>query len=243
MLIPVRTLLPQDAEVLARTVVPRTLVRGIVEVFGLTWKTDALHSWEHTERALGREPKVDVRIDELDLHVVYVDVPDSDRGPIKLDSRQPEFTRGLSLFELNRLKKAVKDKGLAEKIGRMSDSEALKLRVAWYAELGHGHDPAAQKRLSDLQNQLAQLRLRQAGMTPPDEQAQESPPPSAPRPRRAKVQAPPKPVKEQGNPPAPQVSDPNESPAQQAPTTHECKPGDLPNKPKYPSINLKRRPT
>lgn len=253
MLLPVRTLSAQDADVLGRSVETRTLVGGVVECHGLSWKTNALHDWENTERALGREPRVEVRIDELDFHVAYIDSP-TGGGAIKLDSRQPEFTRGLSLFELNRLKKVVKDKALADRIGRMSDGEALRLRIEWYALLGHGDDPVAQRRLSDLQDQLAKLRLQRAGLPPSkEEHAPGLPPPETPstppKPgttKRAGAKAaqkrpapPPTPAPQPQAPPTPtDVPPPTPSPA---PAPTERKPGDLP-KPKFPSLNLKRSP-
>lgn len=147
---------------MARTVEMRVVVQGRIECHGLSWKSDALLAWELKQRQLGNEPKVDVRIDELDLKVVYVDVPDRSVGPFKAISRQPQFTDGMSLFELNRLKKAVKDKALSERLGRLSDEDAMKLRVEFYAELGRGNDPVAMKRLSELQNQMVKLRLEQA---------------------------------------------------------------------------------
>lgn len=162
--LPIRTISAADAEIMARTVETRTSVKGRVECHGLTWASDALLEWEIRQRELGNEPKVDVRIDELDLHVVYIDVPERGVGPFMARSRQPEFTEGLSLFELNRLKKAVKDKELSERLGRLSDEAATKLRIEFYAYLGHGDDPVAQKRLSEIQNQLARLRLQKAGV-------------------------------------------------------------------------------
>lgn len=248
MLLPVRTLSAQDAEVLARSVETRTLVGGVVECHGLSWKTNALHDWENTERALGRDPRVEVRIDELDLHVAYIDSP-TGGGAIKADSRQPEFTRNLSLFELNRLKKVVKDKALAERIGRMSDREALNLRIAWYAQLGHGDDPVAQKRLSDLQDQLAKLRLQRAGMPPssdepvPDTTSPETPSaPQKPAPKK-KANAAKKPPASAPTPPPlqPQTTPVTTEVLPPAPPADDHKPGDLP-KPKFPSLNLKRSP-
>lgn len=160
---PIRTLSAADAEIMARNVVTRTSVKGCVECHGLIWRSDALLEWEIRQREAGQDPKVEVRIDELDLHVVYVDVPEPGVGPYMAQSRQPEFTQGLSLFELNRLKKAVKDKELSERLGRLSDEEATRLRIEFYAQLGHGDDPVAQKRLSEIQNQFARLRLLRTG--------------------------------------------------------------------------------
>lgn len=161
MKLPVRTLRAEDAKIMARTVEMRTAVSGRVECHGLIWKSDALLEWELRQREMRKDPKVEVRIDELDLHEVYVEIPDGDDGPFLARSHQPEFTRGLSLFELRRLKKAIQEKELVDRLGRLDDREATRLRQEFYAMLGHGHDPVAQKRLSELQNQMAQLRLQQ----------------------------------------------------------------------------------
>lgn len=164
---PIRFLTREDAEVMARNVVERTASRGCVEYAGLKYSSPALLDWENRQREMGKDSKVDVRIDELDLSSVYVDVPERGVGPFKALSRQPSFTDGLSLSELNRLKKTIKDKELADRIGRLADDEALKLRTEFYALLGRAHDPAALKRLTQLQDQLARQRLQQAGTESP----------------------------------------------------------------------------
>lgn len=159
---PIRFLTREDAEFMARNVVERTSVRGCVEYAGLKYSSPALLNWELRQREMGKDPKVEVRIDELDLSFVYIDVPERGVGSFKAFSRQPSFTTGLSISELNRLKKAIKDKELADRLGRLSDGEALRLRTEFYAQLGRAQDPAALKRLMQLQDELARLRLQQA---------------------------------------------------------------------------------
>ncbi len=181
---PIRFLKPDDAEVMARNIVERTASRGCVEYAGLKYSSPALLDWENRQRELGKDPKVDVRIDELDLSFVYVDVPERGVGPFKALSRQPSFTNGLSLSELNRLKRTIKDKELADRIGRLADEEALKLRTEFYALLGRAHDPAALKRLTQLQDELARQRLQQAGADNPPSTAVEPVETQPKRPRK-----------------------------------------------------------
>jgi len=247
----VRTLGAREAEQLARTVVPRTSSKGLVEVYGLTWRSDAMLAWENDQREMGRDPKVDVRVDELDLNVVYVYVPDGSAGPFCAHSRQPTFTKGLSLFEWNRLKKEVKDKELADRLGRLDDSEAMSLRIEYHAQLGHKNDPTALKRLADLQNEMARLRLEQVndGTAKPKPAADSQKPAKKPRkPKRDSAPAnniespPPTPAA----PVAPAVPEPvpdtasTKDSASATPPTTTRKPGDLP-KSKFPTIQLNRR--
>lgn len=245
---PIRYLTREDAEVMARTVYERTASRGCVEVFGQTWSSRALLAWELQQREMGKDPKVDVRVDELDLSVVYVDVPDPGVGPFKALSRQPSFTDGLSVSELNRLKKAIKDKDLADRLGRLSDEEASKLRIEFYAQLGRVNDLAALKRLTQLQDQLARLRLQNTGVEPPPAPVPEPARPKAKRSRKASAKATSSPASQPGDhvdaPLTQPESPPAAAPAAAAatPSTTTRKPGDLPPR-KYPSLNLKRSPT
>lgn len=246
-----RTLSATEAERLARTVVVRTASKGLVEAHGLTWRSDALLAWENGQREMGRDPKVEVRVDELDLHVVYVDIQDGSAGPFCAQSRQPAFTKGLSLFELNRLKKAVKNQALADRLGRLEDSEAMRLRVEFHAQLGHGGDPVALKRLSDLQNEMARLRLAQAndGAAMPAAMVDSKKASKKPRKRRkdstpadkaeTPLPTPAAPVAPAVPEAVPGTASPKDSTSETPPTTTR-KPGDLP-KSKYPTIQLNRR--
>ncbi len=246
-----RTLSAQEAEILARTAEVRTASKGLVEVYGLTWRSDALLSWENGQRAMGRDPKVEVRIDELDLHVVFVAAKDGSAGPFRAQSRQPTFTKGLSLFEWNRLKKAVRDKALADRLGRLDDSEAMSLRIEYHEQLGHGDDPTALKRLADLQNEMARLRQDHVN----DETAKTKPAADSQKP----VKTPRKPKKDSAptnniesplptpkSPEAPAVPETvantasTKDSASATPPTTTRKPGDLP-KSKFPTIQLNRR--
>lgn len=238
---PIRHLKREDAEVMARTVVERTATGGCVEVYGQSWSSSSLLGWELQQREMGKDPKVEVRIDELNLHVVYIDLPERGVGPFKALSRQPLFTDGLSVNELNRLKKAIKDKELSDRLGRLPDAEASALRVEFYATLGRANDPAALKRLTQLQDQLARLRLKNAGVDPPAAPLTEPAGPKAKRSRKAPI----KPASLPAGRPSDQVDAPAPQPPSPSavepvpPYTTTSKPTGLPPR-KFASLSLPR---
>lgn len=158
----VRTLPGKDALILARSVVARTSSKGYVEAHGLRWRSDALRGWELSEIKLGRTPTVDVRIDELDLSVVFVELPDADKTVIRAISTQPQYTSRLSLFEHQKLKATLKEKAEHSRLSRMDDREAYRLRVEYYAALGRANDPISRRQLEKLRDQLASRRLDQS---------------------------------------------------------------------------------
>jgi hypothetical protein len=135
----VRTLSPQDAEILARTVRVGMVSGGCVECFDLRWRSDALRTWEVEQRSLGRRPAVSIRVDELDLSVVYVEgqAESAERRCFRAISTQPQYTAHLSLFEHKRLKALIKQKGLHDRLARMTDDHAFNLRLEYHAALGH----------------------------------------------------------------------------------------------------------
>lgn len=233
MKIPPRRLSAQEAEYLARTCLTRTAVKGRIECFGLSYKSDALLEWEVRQRTMNLEPKVEVRVDELDLGHVYVASLDGSAGPFKAVSRQPHFTAGLSIYELNRLKALLKDKALADRLGRLEDDAAMRLRIEFHKGIGHGDDPVALKRLSSLQNEMARLRL-----TYIDNAQEPFPPPAkAELPRKSKSGAT-KAVKAKQSPSSrPAATD---IPARASPDTHASKRGTFPT-PKFQAIQLNRR--
>jgi len=179
----VRTLSPQDAEILARTVRTGTVSGGCVECFDLRWRSDALRTWEVQQRALGRRPTVSIRIDELDLSVVYVEslVENDERRHFRAISTQPQYTANLSLFEHKRLKALIKQKGLHDRLIRMADERAFNLRLEYHAALGHADDPVAYRRLVALRDQLAALRVKNST----DDTLIEPALPSEPPPKRS----------------------------------------------------------
>jgi putative transposase len=167
--IPVRTLPPKDAEILARTVVTRSVSNGCVECYGLRWRSDALRTWQIEQIGLGRKPEVSVRIDELDLSVVYVELLDNTRKTLRATSTQPKYTRHLSLFEHRRLKAALRERNLRDRLVHMQDEEAFALRLEFYAALGRADDPIAYRRLVEVRDRLAALRGPDPASTEPDE--------------------------------------------------------------------------
>ncbi len=198
MSIPVRTLSPQDAEIMARTTKTGVVSGGCVEWHGLRWRSDAMRTWEVEQRSLGRKPEVSVRIDELDLSIAYVDTLQGERRTYRATSTQPAYTKHLSLFEHRRLKAVLKEKDIKDRLVRMSDEEAFNLRVEYHAALGRADDPVAYRRLVGLRDALAALRSHDTGRDSPDEPPPASPSktvhPPAPRkrakPKRASGQSP-----------------------------------------------------
>ena len=150
---PVRTIDLDEADILIRTVEQRVVQNGCVHVHGLDWQSDALRTWELSQRGLRRKPQVEVRLDELDLSYVYVVTPDNTGAPFKAVSRKPHYTKGLSLYEHRLLRKALQLKANFEQFHRYEDLELLKLRHEYYASLGHADDKVAavrRDRLRDL---------------------------------------------------------------------------------------------
>lgn len=174
MSIPVRTLSPKDAEILARTVVTRSVSNGCVECYGLRWRSDAMRTWQVEQIGLGRKPEVLVRIDELDLSVVYVELLDNSRKTLRATSTQPKYTHRLSLFEHRRLKAALREHNLRDRLVHMQDEEAFSLRLEFYAALGRADDPVAYRRLVEVRDRLAALRGADPAAGEPDD------PPTAP---------------------------------------------------------------
>lgn len=155
-MIPVLTLSKRDAEILARSIESGTASNGRVERHGLQWRSDALRTWELAERRQGRKPAVNIRIDELNLSLVYVETLEGKRQVFRAVSTQPQYTRDLSLYEHRLLKAELRKLNTKDRLVRMSDVEAFKLRVEYYASLGRANDPVAYRRLVNLRDQLAE---------------------------------------------------------------------------------------
>ncbi len=166
MKVPVRTLSAQDAEAMARTVIKRTASNGRVEYLGQSWYSHALKGWEVKQKAVHKPREVNVRVDELDLSVVYIEIPDRVFGLIKAESTQPEFTNQLSVYELKKLKEASKQKDTISRIGRLSDRDALALRIQYLDELGHKADRAAKRRLSGIRERLDETHSKKPPTAP-----------------------------------------------------------------------------
>lgn len=161
----VRTLSPQDAEMLARTIEIGVVSKGRVERHGLRWSSDALRTWEVSQRALGKKPEVQIRIDELDLSVVYVEPLDGSNPTVRATSMLPKYTENLSLYEHRKLKEKLKELQIRDRMADMGDEQAFNLRIEYYATLGRADDPVAYRRLVGLRDQLAALRAGGQGLT------------------------------------------------------------------------------
>lgn len=172
---PVNTLTAEDADILFRTTVSRTVTNGCVQVHDLKWRSDALRSWEIKQRQLGRKPQVEVRIDELDLGHVYVRTLGDEDIFLMADSTQPQYTKHLSLYEHKLLKKELQEKGIRERFERMQDIELYRLRQEYYAALGHADDKVARIRRDRLRDALA---ARALSGEPQTQEEPQSPKPS-----------------------------------------------------------------
>nr|MBV6630089.1 Mu transposase C-terminal domain-containing protein [Oceanococcus sp. HetDA_MAG_MS8] len=202
MRIPIRTLSAEDAEVTARTTVSRIVTNGRVECHGLHWYSHALRSWEQKQKESRRSRRVELRVDELNLGIVYVDVPDRGYGPIKANSTQPEFTENLSLYELNKLKAELKKKHIASRIGRLADTDALALRIEHFEALDHKNDPVAFRRFSENRAQMRDQRMKlneKKKRTGPAEDTTLKHPPESTKPEAPKS-GPPDPTTTRANP-------------------------------------------
>lgn len=161
----VRTLSPQDADMLARTIVTGVVSNGRVERYDLRWNSDALRAWEVSQRALGKKPEVQIRIDELNLSVVYVTSLDGSNLTVRATSMLPKYTENLSLYEHRKLKEKLKELQIRDRMADMGDERAFNLRIEYYATLGRASDPVAYRRLVGLRDQLAALRAGGEGLT------------------------------------------------------------------------------
>lgn len=153
--VPIRTLSDKDAHILARSSEKAIVSKGYVERHGLRWSSHALREWELTQRNLSRKPEVELLIDELDLGIVFVQLPGPAGQTLRAVSTQPQYTENLSLFEHEKLKAALKQKNLECRLGRMDDRKLYVLRLEYYAMLGRQSDPISRRRLEKLRDELA----------------------------------------------------------------------------------------
>lgn len=166
-MIPVRFLSREEAEILLRASQEGVASSGRVECHGLTWKSDALRTWEQQQRALGRKPRVRILIDELDLSVVFVETLEGDKLTLRALSTKPLYTQALSYFEHRKLKEILKKKQIEDRLKDMEDEQAFTLRIEYYAQLGRAKDPIAFKKMVALRDQLVALRSQQAAEADP----------------------------------------------------------------------------
>ncbi len=153
------TLTEQDAKILLRDEVERTLSKGTVEAHGLKWKCPALTTWEQSKRRLNQDPKVIVRIDELDLSKVYIATKDNPNHTHEAYSRRPEYTHNLSLYEHKQIKEFTKKKRIKARMKRMAEKELYRLRLEYKASLGHADHKIARRALERLRDYELKKRL------------------------------------------------------------------------------------
>ncbi len=237
MRIPIRTLSAEDAEVKARTTVSRMVTNGRVECHGLHWYSHALKSWEQKQKEFRRSRRVELRVDELDLGVVFVDVPDRGYGPIKADSTQPEFTKNLSVYELNKLKAELKKKHIVSRIGRLADADALALRIEHFEALDHKNDPVAFRRFSENKAQMRdqRMKLSEKNRTEPTEDAPPKRSAKSPKTEKPKKDRPAPPTTKPGTESSTPVSTPRPDEAEKPSETTPTQPR------KMKSLQIKRK--
>jgi putative transposase len=257
---PVRTLRQDEAELLTRKSYERTVVKGCVLVHDLRWGSDALATWESRERKEGRSPTVEVRLDELDLSFALVLTPGHHRLQFKATARRPQYMEHLSLYEHNLLKQALKQTAAYERLMQQSDTELYRLRVEYFAALGHADDKVAaarRERLRDTHRErdaaLLQCQLDEVDPKP-EEPATPAPPvpdaatdrPPRKRPPRKRPDSPPQPPPEAPpNPASDDAADREPSPDDAAKPACPANPTDPvreTRQPRRPRLVIKREP-
>lgn len=158
----IRTLTAKDADILARSTLERTATGGRVFALGLSWKSDALRTWELEQRQRHREPLVEVRINEFDLWKVFVRPADQSLSHLMAVAIKPLYTRGLSLFEHERIQAMVKKRHTLSELARMSDQALYLLRLEYQATLSKQNDPVSRRRLEVLKDLLARKALSES---------------------------------------------------------------------------------
>ncbi len=119
----IRTLTADDAEHFARNVHSRRVRGGRVRVDNIKWFSQALRTWELEQRSLYKSPNVDVYINELDLEFAYVTPRGQPSPRFKAESTLPEYSKGLSLYEDERLREVIHRSRLEHKLDLESDQE------------------------------------------------------------------------------------------------------------------------
>lgn len=90
---------PGDLDIIARTVVSRTINKGRITVENLTWYSPALAVIEQEFKSKKQKPRVEVYLDELDLGCVFVKDPRVAGEFIPAKCTLPAYTCELSLYE------------------------------------------------------------------------------------------------------------------------------------------------
>lgn len=215
--VPVRTMTSEDAEVCCRTVVKGTVSHGRVRAFGLPpYYSAALRAYEIEMRAKRQTPSVEIRVDELDLGVVFVETNDPKFGIARAESSRPQYANRLSLFEHRQIREMDAARNVNFQIEQTRDTTLYRLRMEFRAALAKGGDPVARRELT----RLGGLVLEHVGQP----KSKPAPALSAPPPVDEQYDDPvvhlPEPV---DPPPAPDPT-PVVTPQPEAPSIHEVAP-------------------
>ncbi len=104
----------EDLEIIARSVIERSINHGRIQFENQHWYSHALAMLEQQLGTHGLPDKVKVYVDELNLDRLYVEDPRSPGEFIQADSTRPEYTRGLSLYEHKKICQEIKNQGKAD---------------------------------------------------------------------------------------------------------------------------------
>ncbi|MGR2911981.1 Mu transposase C-terminal domain-containing protein [Acidithiobacillus ferrivorans] len=99
-----------DLDIIARSVVLRSINRGRIQYENQHWYSHALAMLEQQLGSHGLPDKVKVFVDELNLDRVFVEDPRSHGNFIQADSTRPEYTRGLTLYEHRKVCQEIKER-------------------------------------------------------------------------------------------------------------------------------------
>lgn len=163
-----------EADVICRIPWHRVATDGRVRVDGCVWKSSALKSWEVAERAAGRNPDVEVLVDEDNLHKVYVVTCDSKKRTFLADNIRDKYSQGLTLFEHKRVLELCKEKNIKD-AEELSDDDLCVLLFQLHKSLEEAA-LVSRKRM----RQMARMRDVKNGTLPKVDKTPSIPPPLSP---------------------------------------------------------------
>lgn len=100
-----------DVDVIARTLVHKTISDGRIKHLNLKWYSNALSTLEQELKNSGKPAQVDVYVDELDLSCLYIKIPGEKAGFIKAMSTYPDYTEELTAYDHDLISQDLKAKG------------------------------------------------------------------------------------------------------------------------------------
>lgn len=162
---PIDTRTALDAQILVRTPLLRTVTKGRVTAHGLQWYSPALQEWELRQSHRRTKPHVEVRLDEMDLSIAYVAVPDDPLRHIEAESCHPGYTQGLSLREHRKVSADARMSFRRNALRRICDEQARRIRDEYRASQALDVGKKAKRnqeilRDTDAQNAQAAARLK-----------------------------------------------------------------------------------